>query len=136
MRSGNRSVAKLRASNRKSRQSPGNSRLAEMSARIDSARNASLVRRPVFNRKLEVVAYEVVIGDGPITDIAVEGAVGDDTRRILVNSAVELDAAIVGAGKPVQLMVSSPVVESQIVRELGPERVMLVLGLGVDASPP
>ena len=71
-RGGTKSVAKLRARSQRPQASRGNARLAEMSARIDAARNASFVRRPVFNQTLDVVAYEVVLGDGPVTEVALD----------------------------------------------------------------
>lgn len=134
IRSRNRSVARLKGSGRRPRESGGNSRLADMSARIDSARSASLVRRPVFDRALDVVAYEMVLGDGPITDIRVEDKDDDGSRRLLVNWVIDLDVAAFSADKPVQLTVSSSILESGFPQEFAPDQVMLVLGSGVDPS--
>jgi EAL and modified HD-GYP domain-containing signal transduction protein len=102
-----------------------------MSARIDAARNASYVRRPVFDGTLEVVAYEVILGDGPITEVVVD----DETRRLVVNSVVELDVAKIGAGNPLQLTMSASALETELPPELGPDQVTVVLGAGLSSSP-
>jgi c-di-GMP phosphodiesterase len=129
-----RSVEKLKGSGRKARESAGTSRLAEITARIDSARNAAVVRRPVFNRRLNVIAYELVLGDGPITEIEVEDN-PDGRRRLLANSLVDLDVEAIRADKPVQLTMCSSVIEAGLPPELGPEQIMPVLGSGVELSP-
>lgn len=134
IRSRRSSVAKLRADSTQTRESRADSRLAEMSARIDLARNSSVVRKPVFDRALDVVAYEIVVGEGPITDIRVEDSNGDGSPRLVVNSVVDLDLAAIGADKPVHLAVSSSVLESGFPQELVPEQLILVLGSGVDPS--
>jgi EAL and modified HD-GYP domain-containing signal transduction protein len=134
IRGRNRSAARLKGSSRQTRESRGNTRLAEMSARIESARSASLVRRPVFDQALDVVAYEIVLGDAPISDIRVEGKDDAGTQRLVVNSVVDLDLAAISADKPVQMSVSSSVLESGFPQELEPERIMLILGPGVDPS--
>jgi EAL and modified HD-GYP domain-containing signal transduction protein len=105
-----------------------------MSARIDLARSSSFVRKPVFDRVLDVGAYEIVVGEGPITDISVEDQGGDGSRRLVVNSIVDLDLAAISADKPLQLAVSSSILESGLPHELVPEQVMFVLGSGVDPS--
>ena len=130
-RSGPKSVAKLRARSRRPKDTRRNDRLAEMSARIDAARNASFVRRPVFNQSLEVVAYEVVLGDGPVTEITLD----EETGRLVLNTVVSLDVAELSDDKPLQLTVSSSVLESELPPQLGPEHVALVLGPGVETSP-
>lgn len=107
-----------------------NNRLTELSARLDSARNARVTRKPVFNRSLEVVAYEVVLGDGPVSHISV----GEGGRRLVVNEVTELDLDAIGGGKTVQLPVASSIIESGLPSDLAPEQVMLLLGSGVDAS--
>lgn len=102
-----------------------------MSARIDAARKASFVRRPVFDRTLEVVAYEIILGDGPITEVVVD----DETRRLVINSVVELDVAKIGAGNPLQLSMAASALEAEFPAELGPDHVTLVLGAGSSALP-
>jgi EAL and modified HD-GYP domain-containing signal transduction protein len=134
IRSRNRSVAKLKASGRKPKESQASSRLAEMSARIDAARDSSLVRRPVFDRKLDVIAYEIVLGDGPITKIRVAEGAGDGSMKLALNSGADLDLAAFSAEKPVQLSVSSQLVETGLPSALVPEQVMLVLGPGVEPT--
>jgi EAL and modified HD-GYP domain-containing signal transduction protein len=105
-----------------------------MSARIDAARNASMVRSPIFNRALDVVAYEIVLGEGPITDIAVaDDGVGGQSR-LLINSVVDLDVTSIGAAKPVYLTVAASVLEAGFPPDVGPEQVALVIESGVDAS--
>ncbi len=100
---------------------------------MDSARDTSVVRRPVFNKALEVVAYELVLGSGPVTDIAVADRSEDGTRRLPVNSAFEVDLAI-GDGKPVQISVSSSAIENGISAALTPDQAMLIIGHGFEAS--
>ena len=129
-RSGTKSVAKLRARSHKTHDSRGNQRLTEMSDRIDAARNASFVRRPVFNQSLEVVAYEMLLGDGPVTGIEV----GDETGRLVLNTVVHIEPATVSADKPLQLSMTSEALESHLPPQLGPEHVTLVLGAGVEPS--
>lgn len=102
-----------------------------MSDRIDAARNASFVRRPVFNQSLEVVAYEVILGDGPVTEVAVD----EETGRLVLNTVVKVDLAELGDDKPLQLAVSSQAIESDLPPQLGPEQVALVLGSEVEPSP-
>jgi EAL and modified HD-GYP domain-containing signal transduction protein len=99
-----------------------------MSARIDSARSAAIVRKPVFNRSLDVVAYEVVLGDGSIEEIEIEDG------RVVVNTGTDLDLAAISDDKPVQLPVSAGILEQGLPAELDPEKIMLVLGAGIDAS--
>lgn len=82
----------------------------------------------MFDRALDVVAYEIVVGDGPITEISVEDG------RVLVNGGVALDVSAVSADRPAQLPVSAAILNGGLPNELGPEQVMLVLGPGVDAS--
>ncbi len=130
-RGATKSVAKLRARSQKSHDSRGNQRLAEMSARIDAARNSSYTRRPVFNKTLDVTAYELVLGDGPVTSIAVDAA----TRKLVLNDVVHLDFDEISDGKPIQLTVKPSFLESELPPQLGPANVTLVLGPGVDDSP-
>lgn len=133
IRSGNRAVAKLRKNSQRTHESGGEGRLAEVSARIDSARNSSFIRRPVFNEELDVVAYELFLVEGPVAEIVVEDA-DDGSRRLLVNSRVDLDVAALGAGKPLHLAVTSAVLESGILAKLGPDQVTVLLGEGVESS--
>jgi len=123
----------IRSRSRKAQPSGFNSRLAEMSARMESARNASVVRRPVFDRALEVVAYEIVIGSDPITAIAVAENATDGNRRLVVNSGIDVDLAI-SADKPAQLTVSSSILESGIPAVLDPGAAVLILGSGIEPS--
>jgi EAL and modified HD-GYP domain-containing signal transduction protein len=95
-------------------------------------RSAALVRRPVFDRQLEVVAYEVLLGDGPITEMAASG--DEDERRIVVNSVAEIDFAEIGADQPLQLTVTTPVIEAGFPSVLVPSETVLVLGTGVEPS--
>lgn len=134
IRGRNRASATRKPGGRRSRDSGGTSRLAEVVARIDSARNTALARRPIFDRKLEVVAYEVVLGDGPITEIAIEEDGDGSHRRLVVNGGVELDIAEISAGKPVQLAVASGVLASGLPPELGANQVVLLLGSSVDPA--
>ncbi|MCP3997665.1 MAG: HDOD domain-containing protein [bacterium] len=130
-RSATKSVKKLRAKSRRPQESEVTGRLAAVSARIDAARNASYVRRPVFGRSLEVVAYELLLGDGPITEVSVD----EETRRLKLNSAVELEMPGISDGKPLQLTMSAGGLEAELPPELGPEMVTIVLGEGLEPSP-
>jgi EAL and modified HD-GYP domain-containing signal transduction protein len=130
-RSATKSVKKLRARSRRPQESEVSGRLAAVSARIDAARNASYVRRPVFDRCLEVVAYELLLGDGPITEVSVD----EETRRVTLNSVVELDIPVISEEKPLQLIMSAKGLEAELPPELGPEAVTLVLGEGLEPSP-
>lgn len=132
MRSRTRASARRKGSSRRGRESKGTSRLAEMSARIDSARNASMVRRPLFDRMVEVAAYEIVLGDGPINAFGVEDR--DGANHLIVNSAVSLDLAQISPDKPVLLTVSSAVLEAGLPPVLVSDRAVLVLGGGVEPS--
>ena len=93
-RGATKSVAKLRARSQKANDSRGNQRLAEMSARIDAARNSSFTRRPVFDKTLDVVAYELVLGDGPVAGVVVDHATG----KLVMNDVVPLDFGEIGDG--------------------------------------
>jgi len=128
IRSKNRTLARLRESRRRPQETEADRRLVEMSARIDSARRAAAARKPVFDSSLDVVAYEIVLGDGPIAEISV------DEGRVMLNSGVVFDAAAIGDGRPVQLPVSAAILEAGFPPELGPEQIMPLLGVGVDAS--
>ena len=86
----------------------------------------------MFDRTLEVNAYELVLGDGPVTSVAVDAA----TRKLVLNDVVHLDFEKIGDGKPVQLTVKPSFLESELPPQLGPANVTLVLGPGVDDSPP
>jgi len=130
-RSGAKSVAKLRARSERPKDNRGNDRLTEVSSRIDAMRNASYVRRPVFDQSLEVVAYELILGDGPVTEIAFD----EESGRLVVNSVVNLDVTKLSADRPLQLTVTSSVFDSELPPQLATEHVALVLGRGVDPSP-
>ncbi len=134
VRSRNRTVSKLRSSSRGPKGSRANNRLAEMSARIDSARVNSLVRKPIFDKALNVVSYELVLGGGSITELAVEDS-PDGSHRIIVNQVIELDIASISDDKPVQLPVSSAVILAGLPAEFTPTQVMLLLGPDVDPNP-
>ena len=102
-----------------------------MSDRIDAARNASFVRRPIFDNSLEVVAYEMLLGDGPVSHIAVD----EESGRLVLNTVVHIGPTEMSDDKPLQLTVTSQVLESHLPPQLGPEHVALVLGPGVEPSP-
>ena len=135
IRGRNRSLDKLKRNAARTGETQGTSRLAEISARIDAARNVSVVRRPVFDRALDVVAYEIVLGDGPITDMRVASEGANGIPRLVINSVTDLDIAAISDDKPVQLTVSSSLVEAGLPPAIAPEHVMLVFGPGFDPTP-
>jgi c-di-GMP phosphodiesterase len=100
---------------------------------MESARSTSVVRRPVFDRALEVVAYEIIVGSEPITEIAVVDSAADESRQLVVNSGINVDLAI-STDKPAQLAVSSAILETGISTVLDPGDAMLILGSGVEPS--
>ncbi|MCP4303675.1 MAG: HDOD domain-containing protein [bacterium] len=91
------------------------------------------MRRPVFDGALEVVAYEIVLGDGPISELEADDDNG--ANRLLANSFVPIDLDGISAEKPVYLTLSQAILESGLPPQLTPEQVMLVLGSEVDPSP-
>lgn len=130
----NRTVAKLRGSSRRPKESQATSRLAAMSARIDERRSGSLARKPVFDKSLNVVAYEIVLGSGSIDEIAIEES-ADGSRRVMVNQVVDLDIESLSADKPVHLPVSSSLLLAGLPPEFAPDRTELVLGSDVEPTP-
>jgi len=102
-----------------------------MSARIDAARNSSFTRRPVFDKTLDVTAYELVLGDGPVAEVKVDNATG----KLVLNEVVELDFEQIRDGKRIQLTVKPSFFELELPPQLGPGNVTLVLSSGVDDSP-
>ncbi|MGA9595097.1 MAG: HDOD domain-containing protein [Acidimicrobiia bacterium] len=104
-----------------------------MSAKIDAARDAAITRAPIFNKALEVVAYEIILASGPMASVSVTDAGADGAPRLVVNSGVEVDLAI-SAGKPVLLNMAAPALVAGLPPALGPKEVMLMLGAGVDVS--
>jgi EAL and modified HD-GYP domain-containing signal transduction protein len=104
-----------------------------MSARLDTKRIASMARRPVFNSSLEVVAYEIVLGAGPIRSIASSDAGGGS--KLLVNSVLEADVAALSDAKPVHLTVLPSAIEAGLPPELIPEGTILVICSNAEPTP-
>lgn len=94
---------------------------------MESARDTSVVRRPVFGKALDVAAYELVLGGGIVDDISTVDTTDGGASRLVVNSSIELDLAI-AAGKRVQIAVSSSLVESGRTAALVPNQTTLILG--------
>jgi EAL and modified HD-GYP domain-containing signal transduction protein len=134
IRNRKRAPARPAGMDKRSREARANRRLAAMSARIDSARATSFARRPVFNRSLDVVAYEVVLGDGPITRFESVDDRDDGARRLVVNGSVDLDLAAVSAGKPAHLTLAASAFDSVLPTGLDPTQIAVVLAATVQPS--
>ncbi len=131
LKSGNRSVAKLKAKSKKARGSGASARLADISAKMEAARNASYVRKPVFDGSLEVIAYELMVGDGAVTKLE---AVSDE-QKLRFNSVLELELADINGGHPVLISASNPVLEVGLPPWLDTSDVMISLGSTFTPTP-
>ncbi|MDJ0955094.1 MAG: HDOD domain-containing protein [Acidimicrobiia bacterium] len=97
-----------------------------MTTQIDRTRGAYVGRQPVFDRHLEVVAYELLLRDGPVSSIESRQANGS---RLVLGESVDVDVDAITRGMPVHIPVSSHAIQRGLPERVGPT--MLSLGASV-----
>lgn len=106
------------------------SRMAQMTEQIANTRSSFVGRQPVFNSDLDVVAYELLLRDGPVDTLVVLDG-GTEAPRLLLNTFLDLDLAAIAGDKPAQITVTRELIRGGIPTELGPDKLQLIVGGGV-----
>src|SRR3954453_2774373 len=95
--------------------------------------SALVARRPVFNRELDVAAYEILVAEGEEDEAA--AAAGDAVARLVLEVAGETGLEQLLGGKPAWLSLPLPAAQQAVDANLRQQRATIELRLNGDGDP-